>query len=182
VRVREPILGQEMLIGADLVALSPAIVAGEDNRVLAEMLGVPLNGDGFFQEAQSKLRPVDFAPEGIFLCGLAHSPRTMGESIVQAKAAAGRAAVTLTRGRIEGGGSMARVRTRNCAGCRLCIEVCPFGAIDFDEEEKTAVVSEAACQGCGLCSAVCPAGVSQQDTFTKRQMLSMIDAGLERSA
>jgi heterodisulfide reductase subunit A len=179
VNVRDPILDRTISIDTDLLVLSRAIIPQEGNRELAGILDAPLNRDGFFLEAHSRLRPVDLKTPGMFLCGLAHSPRTVSESLVQARAAAGRALTILSKEELRPEGSTARVKTRNCAGCRLCIDACPYGAIDFDEDEKVAVVSEIMCQGCGVCSAVCPGGVSQQSDFTTKQMLAMIDAGLE---
>jgi heterodisulfide reductase subunit A len=151
----------------------------QDNRPLAQLLKVPLNQDEFYAEAHVKLRPIDFSADGIFLCGLAHSPRFIEESILQAKATGARAATILSKKYLETIGNIAKVISRNCAGCQLCIEACPYDAISYDEEKKIVIVNEILCQGCGACSVVCPSGTSQQNTFTKRQIVSMIDACLE---
>jgi len=178
IKTKEQILGRELHLHPDRLVLSAGIVPA-DNLTLAQQLKVPLNEDRFYSEAHVKLRPIDFSADGIFLCGLAHSPRFIEESVLQAKATGARAATILSKDYLETKGNIAQVKSRNCVGCKLCIEVCPYDAITYDEEKKIAVVNEILCQGCGACSAVCPSGVSQQNTFTKRQILSMIDACLE---
>jgi heterodisulfide reductase subunit A-like polyferredoxin len=178
VKTKELLLDRELHLHPDKLILSTGIVP-QDNKQLAQLLKVPLNEDEFYAEAHVKLRPIDFSADGIFLCGLAHSPRFIEESIVQAKATGARAATILSKKYLETIGNIAKVISRNCAGCQLCIEACPYDAISYDEEKKIVVVNEILCQGCGACSVVCPSGTSQQNTFTKRQIVSMIDACLE---
>jgi heterodisulfide reductase subunit A-like polyferredoxin len=178
VKTKELILGRELHLHPDRVILSAGIVP-QDNKPLAQLLKVPLNEDEFYAEAHVKLRPIDFSADGIFLCGLAHSPRFIEESILQAKATGARAATILSKKYLETIGNIAKVISRNCAGCQLCVEACPYDAISYDEEKKIVIVNEILCQGCGACSVVCPSGTSQQNTFTKRQIVSMIDACLE---
>lgn len=178
VKTTDRILGRPLHLHPDKLVLSTGIIP-QDNTVLGQQLKVPLNEDMFYSEAHVKLRPIDFSADGIFLCGLAHSPRFIEESILQAKATGARAATILSKKYLETKGNIARMISRNCAGCQLCVEACPYDAITFDEEKKVAVVNEILCQGCGACSVVCPSGVSQQNTFTKRQIVSMIDACLE---
>jgi len=178
IKVDETIIGRELHLHPDRVILSAGIIP-QDNTILAQLLKVPLNEDKFYSEAHVKLRPIDFSADGIFLCGLAHSPRFIEESILLAKATGARAATILSKKYLETKGNIARIVSRNCVGCKLCIEICPYDAITFDEDKKIAVVNEILCQGCGACSTVCPSGVSRQNTFTKRQILSMIDACLE---
>jgi heterodisulfide reductase subunit A-like polyferredoxin len=178
VKTRDLILNREMHLHPERLILSTGIIP-QDNTPLAQLLKVPLNEDKFYAEAHVKLRPIDFSADGIFLCGLAHSPRFIEESIVQAQATGARAATILSKKFLETKGNIARVISRNCAGCQLCIEMCPYDAITYDEDKKVVVVNEILCQGCGACSVVCPSGTSQQNTFTKRQIISMIDACLE---
>lgn len=177
VRVFEPVLGGSLIIKPDLLVLSPAIVP-YDNTKLAEMLDLELNEDGFFQEAEVKFRPVDFTTDGIFLCGLAHSPRNIVETIAQAQAAAMRAASLLARERLESGRIVAEVDARRCSGCELCISACPYNARVKDEERGVVVVREALCQGCGACVAACPNGAAKLRGFIERQVLSMVDAAV----
>ena len=175
VSVRNILLQTELNITADIVVLSTGIVAPEDNFKIGQMLKVPINSDGFFLEAHVKLRPVDFATEGVFLCGLAHAPKNMEESISQAKAAASRAAQILSKDSISANGIVASVNEEICAGCGLCEAVCPYGAIEVDKKDKVVKVNPALCKGCGTCCAACPSGAVELKGFRKKQILSMID-------
>jgi len=175
VKVYDEVLGEEIRIKADHVVLAAGIVATPENRDLAKMLKVPLNADNFFLEAHVKLRPVDFATDGIFLCGLAHSPMSIGESIAQAKASASRAATILSSDTILADGVVAFIDKDTCSGCKTCIPVCPYEAIDFDDEEEKAVVNEAVCKGCGICAAACPSGSATLRGFKDSQVIAQIE-------
>ncbi len=158
ITVFDPILQQEIQIAADLLNLATAIVP-HDNAALASMYKLPLNAENFFMEAHAKLRPVDCASDGIFICGLAHYPKSLDESIAQAQAAAGRAATVLARNAIAVSPLVSRVDVEGCIGCGLCADVCPFGAISLVEVEGKGLRAEnipASCKGCGLCAASCP--------------------------
>ena len=172
VTLRDLILNEDITLPADLVALSPAIVPRPTNAELGRMLKVPLNEDGFFLEAHVKLRPVDFATEGIFLAGMAHSPMTMGESIAQANAAAARACTIISRDEHITEANVAHVTSSLCIGCGLCVEVCPYPAIEL--RAGVAEVTPALCKGCGLCAATCRSGAVQQQSFADDQILAMI--------
>ena len=175
---RDPLTGSELETEADLLVLSPAILPGEDNRRISQMLKSPLNEDDFFLEAHVKLRPVDSSTEGIFICGLAHSPKNVGETIAQARAASMRAATVLSQGELESTGTVASVKERLCTACGLCVEICPYDAKEIDDERKVAEVNEVLCQGCGACSAGCPSGASRHLGFQKKEIMSMIEASL----
>ena len=158
IEVLDPILQQNLLIPADVVNLKTAIEPSE-NENLASLYKLALSEDMFFMEAHAKLRPVDFASDGIFLCGLSHYPKPMDESIEQAMAAAGRAATVLSKQAILISPLASNVDAERCIGCGLCEEVCCFGAIVLEEVEgkgKKAVNIPASCKGCGLCAASCP--------------------------
>lgn len=138
------------------------------------MLKVPLDADGFFLEAHVKLRPVDFATDGVFVCGMAHYPKDISETISQARAAAGRAATVLAKSEIEAEGKVSRVRKERCRGCGTCVEVCAYRAIELDEEQGVAVVNEALCKGCGACAASCRMNAIDLKGFADEQILVAI--------
>jgi heterodisulfide reductase subunit A-like polyferredoxin len=178
VLVREPILGADLTLDADMVVLSTG-VAPRDNRALAELLGVPLDEDGFFEEANIKVRPMDFEAVGMYLCGLSQGPKNIEESIAQARGAAARAAVMLAKSRLEGQPAVPFVNPRLCIACGRCIETCPFGALVADEETGMTEVVPLLCQGCGACSVACPSGAIQQRVFEKTQLMAVLDAALD---
>lgn len=161
-KVGDPILNTILEIEPDYLVLSNGITPSiKENQGIAKLYKVPLNEDGFFLEAHVKLRPVDFATEGIFLAGLAHSPKFVDESIAQAKAAAGRAAIILAKVNIITAGTIANVNLSKCIGCGLCADVCIYSAVSLVEKKiigkvkKVAEVNPALCKGCGTCTATC---------------------------
>jgi len=178
VRVYDPILDEQLLINADILALGAATIPSAEIRELSQFYKVPLNEDGFFVEAHVKLRPVDFATEGVFMCGLAHGPKFIEESIAQAKAAASRATTILAKDTVMAEGIVAYVNEDICSGCGICEVLCPYNAIEVDREEKVAKVNEALCKSCGTCCSACPSGAAQQRGFRRDQVSSMIDAAL----
>jgi heterodisulfide reductase subunit A len=138
------------------------------------MIKVPLNASGFYVEAHMKLRPVDFATEGLFLCGLAHSPKMIDENISQAKAAAARAATILSKTHLEVGTQVSCVDQNKCISCMTCIKVCPYGAPMLNYDHK-AEIEKAKCMGCGICAAECPARAIQLNHFRSDHFKNMID-------
>ncbi|MBM4034229.1 MAG: CoB--CoM heterodisulfide reductase iron-sulfur subunit A family protein [Planctomycetes bacterium] len=172
----DPVLGQKLRLEVDWLALSTGIAPGAENGELAKALKVPLDQDGFFLEAHIKLRPVDFATDGVYLCGLAHSPKFVGEAISQARAAAGRAATLLARDTVQGKGRTAEVRERLCAGCGVCVAACPYDAREIDPAKRIARVVEVLCQGCGACAAACPNAATKQVGFAKEEIMAAVDS------
>jgi len=172
--VNEPILGQPLMINADMICLAAATIPPEGNRSLSQMLKTPLNEDGFFMEAHMKLRPVDFATDGIFMCGTTHSPKFIDESIAQAEAAASRAFTILGRKEMKAGGPVVAVNDRKCSGCGLCEEVCSYGAIAINTGTKVAEVTQALCKGCGVCASSCRSGALDMACFSDKQVLLML--------
>lgn len=162
----------------DWLVLSAGIEPEPGNVALAQLLKVPLNADGFFLEAHVKLRPVEFAAEGIFLAGLAHSPRAIEETIAQANAAAVRAVALLARPQLESTPIVATVNPKLCAACGICVEICPYGARVLEPGMTHAEVIEVLCQGCGACIAACPNKASQQKGFEMTQIFGMLDAAV----
>jgi len=177
ISVFEPILKEKVEIEPDLVVLSTGIEPNEENETLAKMLKVPLNNDGFFLEAHVKLRPVDFATEGIFVAGMAHSPICIDEAISQAEASAARAATIIANDKYYAEAVISHVNEDLCAGCGVCSNLCPYEAIELITEEvkRRSKVNEALCKGCGTCVAACPTGAMEQYGFTKRQIMAMIE-------
>lgn len=171
-------------ISADIVVLSAGIVADQGNEKIAQFLKVPLNQDKFFLEAHMKLRPVDFATDGVYLCGLAHSAKAVDESIIQAQAAASRAATVLSKEKIELEATISHVLDDFCDGCAYCVEPCPYQAITLIEYmtegsvKKTVQVDETACKGCGCCMATCPKKGILVKGFTLEQLLAQVNAAL----
>ncbi len=178
VKVKDPILGGQLVIEPDLVVLSPAIIPRGDAPDISQMLKVPLNDDGFFLEAHVKLRPVDFATEGVFLAGLAHSPKAIEETIAQAKAAAARAATIISKQQYEAEAITASVNEDICAGCGVCVSVCPYEAPELIERgnRRVSQVNKALCKGCGNCASSCPSGAIQQLGFKSQQTMAMVNA------
>ncbi len=174
----EPTIGEELTLDADLVVLSVPVVPGVTNIDLARMLKVPLNKDGFFLEAHMKLRPVEFATDGVYLCGLAHAPKLADESIAQACGAAAKACIVLTKQAIEGEGMIARVYENLCSGCGLCVELCPYGAISLSDATGKASVNPALCKCCGACAGGCRMGAIQQAGLDDRELIEVLDAAL----
>jgi heterodisulfide reductase subunit A len=177
VSVLDPMIGAKVELPADLVVLS-AGVEPDDNEHLAEIVGIELNPDGFFMEANPKSAPLDFVDRGKFFCGLCHSPNFIEDSIAQAQAASMRAGVLLSMGGIEQVDHIAYVNHRLCCGCGLCISACPYGARVMDEETWKAEVIEDVCQGCSSCVIACRNGASQQRNFEKATVMAMVDAAV----
>jgi heterodisulfide reductase subunit A len=180
VTVHEPILQDALNIQTDLLVLSAGIVPSPDNERLSKMLKVPLNQDGYFLEAHMKLRPVDFATEGIFLAGLAHNPKSIEESLSQANAAVSRALTYLSKKELETIGTISEVDERKCIGCGLCEEVCPYKAIEIVVkrtvvgEKQVAQVNRVLCKGCGACTASCRSCSIDLKGYTNSEVVAQI--------
>jgi heterodisulfide reductase subunit A-like polyferredoxin len=171
------VLGRIMEIRSDLLVLASAVVPEAENP-LAQLYKVPVNADGFFAEAHVKLRPVDFATDGVFVCGLAHAPKPIDESITQAQASVARAVTVLAMKDIKLGGIISQIRPELCSGCLGCLNVCPFGAITFDNQKFVAEVNPALCKGCGACAAVCPSEAPALMGFDNNQIYAQIKGAL----
>ncbi len=184
VAVYDQTLGMPLTISADLVVLSAGTHPNDDNKKIAQFLKVPLNSEGFFLEAHMKLRPVDFMTDGVFLCGLAHSPKTIEESILQAQAAVARAATILARDSIELEANISHVIDESCDGCAYCVDTCPYKAITLLEYKwqgsikKVVETADSNCKGCGCCQATCPKKGIFIRGFTLEQIEAQIQAAL----
>ena len=181
VEIFDKTLQKPVQLPAGLVVLSTGIVADKGNETIAKLLKVPLNKDNFFLEAHMKLRPVDFASDGIYLCGLAHSPKGIDESIIQAQATASRAATVLSKDEYETEATISSVDEEICSGCGACVEVCEFNALELAETTEGEIVckvNQVICKGCGCCAAACPSGAIEQKGFERDQILCALDAAL----
>jgi heterodisulfide reductase subunit A-like polyferredoxin len=172
---RDAILERDVAMKPDLLVLAAAVVGRADRQEISDLLRVPLNADGFFLEAHVKLRPVDFASEGLFLCGTAHAPKFIGEAVAQANAAAARAASILSRRSMPVGAQIARVDPAKCVSCMTCVHVCPYLAPVVGADNK-AEVQPAVCMGCGSCTAECPAKAITLHHYVDAQILGAIDS------
>jgi heterodisulfide reductase subunit A-like polyferredoxin len=178
VKVFDPILQQHIEIAADAVNLATAIEPAENDSI-SELYKLPLNAEKFFMEAHAKLRPVEFATDGVYLCGIAHYPKSVDESVAQAMAAASRAATVLAQDSIQIAPTVSQIDADKCIGCGLCAEVCPFSAIAMDEVEGKGYRARniaASCKGCGLCAATCPQKAIDMLHFRDEQIAASVCA------
>ncbi|MDI6788627.1 MAG: FAD-dependent oxidoreductase, partial [Planctomycetota bacterium] len=174
VTVSDTLLRERIVLKPDRIVLSTGILPASGNKKISEALKVPLDEDGFFLEAHVKLRPVDFANEGVFLCGLAHSPKSIDETISQAMAVVGRVGRILSRDYLEVEGVSAVIDPDKCAVCLTCLRVCPYDA-PYINEKGEAEIKTIKCQGCGICAGECPAKAIQVQQFQDEQIIAMID-------
>jgi heterodisulfide reductase subunit A len=178
VTVPDPVLGQRLVLDTDLLVLSAAVVPSKGSQEIARLFKAPLSPDGFFQEAHVKLRPVDFAAEGVYMCGTAHYPKNISETISQAYGAAGRAVTLLSQDWVTASGAVCEVDEHECVACGACIKACTYGAIEFHEtpKGKKARVNPILCKGDGLCNARCPTNAIILKHYTDEEVYSQIDA------
>lgn len=177
IEAEDLIAGIKLSIPMDKVVLVTPLVPSENNRALSSSLKVPLNTQGFFLEAHPKLRPLDFATDGIFICGTGHSPQSVVESVYQALGAASRALIPLTRGKVLSEAITAEVNEDRCIACANCERVCEYNAINV--EKSVAKVNPFLCKGCGVCAVECPAMAITMNHYTSDQISSMIKASLQ---
>jgi heterodisulfide reductase subunit A2 len=182
VTVTDFILGKKLELDADIIALAAAILPSPATKELAGMFKVTLSPDGFFKEAHVKLRPVEFATEGVYLCGLAHYPKFIPETINQAYGAAGRVLTLLSRDIVVASGSVCAVDENKCVSCGACITVCNYGAIEFIETPsgRKAWVNPVLCKGDGVCNTVCATSAIELKHYTDEELLSAIDAAFPK--
>ncbi len=178
VSVYDPVLQRRLGINADLLVLSAGVVPPKSNFTLGQLLKVPLNEDGFFLEAHMKLRPVDFTTRGVFMAGMAHSPRRIPETVAQAYAAAARACSLIAHKELSTEAVVAEVNQRWCVGCGVCEEVCQYEAARLNPETGRSEVTAVLCQGCGACAAACPSEAIKLKSFEAKNVLSMVDSAL----
>jgi heterodisulfide reductase subunit A len=183
IRVFEPILGRHILLQPDILVLSTPVVASKGTRELASILKLSIDMDGFFLEAHVKLRPVDFAADGIYMAGMAHYPKFLDETIAQAQAAASRAAIILSQKTMLTNARVAVVDPLACVGCLTCVRICPYNVPQVKQNYVgvgniigAAYIEPAVCHGCGSCASECPAQAIQLMCYTDAQTLTKLDA------
>jgi heterodisulfide reductase subunit A-like polyferredoxin len=174
---KDQVLQRHLRIDADILTLS-AGVRPSDTEELASILKLPRNEDGYFMEAHVKLRPVDMPTDGVYVCGGAHSPKLISESVAQAMAAASRAAAFLSQPEITLSVVTAKVDQERCAACLVCARVCPYGVPRINKD-GVSEIDEALCRGCGICAGECPAKVIQLNWYEDDQVMSKVEALLE---
>jgi heterodisulfide reductase subunit A len=171
-------MGKEITFPSNLTVLSTPLIATEDAAKISTMLKVPVNENGFFLEGHVKLKPLDFATDGIYLCGSARFPSTVREAIAQGLGAASRAAGVLAKEALYTSGIVADINPETCCGCLGCLEVCPYGAINYFEERGVCQVNKVLCKGCGGCAATCPSNSARLDGFSNEQIYAQIEQAL----
>jgi heterodisulfide reductase subunit A len=172
------VLGKKLELDADVIALAAAVIPSASTKEVANLFKVTLSPDGFFKEAHVKLRPVEFAADGVYLCGLAHYPKFMQETISQAYGAAGRVLTLLSHDIVVASGSVCQVSEGKCMGCGACVEACTYAALALRDTKqgKKVEVNPVLCKGCGLCNSKCPTGAISLKHYTDDEILSEIDA------
>lgn len=176
VKFEQPLIGENREIPYDLVVLSTPLVAREDALVISQLLRVPVDQNHFFMEAHVKLRPLDFATDGVFVCGSARYPATVEEARSQGFGVASRVATALFKDKLVTSAIVAEINPQTCVGCQGCMEMCPYGAIVYIPEKDICEVNTILCKGCGCCAATCPSQSAQLKGFKPKQLLSQIRA------
>jgi heterodisulfide reductase subunit A len=174
----DTLMGEVIQVPVDMVILCTAIQARQDAGDIGRVLGLNQGADGFFLEEHPKLGPVNTATEGVFLSGCCQKPMDIPDTVSQASGAAAKSLSLAARGQVEISPTVASIDPDICAGCRLCLTLCPYGAIEFDENRQVSVVNEAVCKGCGSCSSACPSGAAVSRHFTRKQMFAEISGVL----
>jgi heterodisulfide reductase subunit A len=176
----EPVLNAEMQLTPDYLILSTGVDAEASNRDVGKAFGLPVNEDGFFVEADSKWRPVEFLKVGLYVAGVAHSPMTLKDAILQAEAAAHKTYAYLSGRKIHTAHTISRVHDAICVRCQRCVDICPYGARSYDEVLDRIIVDGATCQACGMCGVACQNNAAEIMGFSDKQIMAVIDAKLSK--
>ena len=174
VRAEDTLVGEPMEVEADLVVLAAGLTPRADTDAIASVLKLSRSSDRFLMEAHPKLRPVDTAIDGVYLAGTCQGPKDIPDTVAQAKGAASSAIIPMARGKVKVEAIAAVVNEDLCSGCRVCVSVCPYEAITYDEKDDVSRVNEALCKGCGTCGAACPSGAMSTSHFTSEQLRAQV--------
>ncbi len=175
VEAEDTLLGTPVEIAVDMVVLGTGLTTRKDSEKVAQVFGISQSADGFFMEAHPKLRPVSTNVDGVFIAGCCQGPKDIPDTVAQAEGAAGEVLSLAAQGEVEVEATTASIDPEICSGCKLCIEVCPYSAIEFIENKGISAVNEALCKGCGSCTAVCPSKAARQRHFTQDQVLAEVE-------
>jgi heterodisulfide reductase subunit A len=176
IEVNEKLSGELIEIPADLVVLMVGMEARDDSHEIARIVNISQDKEGWFIESHPKLEPVATTTDGIFIAGTCVAPKDIPDSVAQARAAAARILARIAKGRIEVDALYSEVNEELCSGCRLCNTLCPYSAIEFNEDKRKSNVISALCKGCGVCVASCPSSAIKGRHFTDQQVLAQVDA------
>jgi heterodisulfide reductase subunit A len=176
----EPVLNSEIQLSPDYLVLSTGVDPEASNRDVGKAFGLPVNEDGFFVEADSKWRPVEFLKVGLYVAGVAHSPMTLKDAILQAEAAAQKTYAYLSGRKIHTAHTISRVHDAICVRCQRCVDICPYGARSYDEVLDRIMVDGATCQACGMCGVACQNNAAEIMGFSDKQIMAVIDAKLSK--
>ncbi len=174
--VADPILGQRLELDADVLSLAAAVIPAAATQELASMFKVALSPDQYFKEAHVKLRPVEFATDGVYLCGTAHYPKHVPETINQAYGAAGRVLTLLSKDTVVTAGTVCNIDPDSCVGCLTCVPLCPYDAISYNSRKRVSEINQVLCKGCGNCASACPSQSAQLRGYKPDQLLAQICA------
>ncbi|MBU2631267.1 MAG: 4Fe-4S binding protein, partial [Proteobacteria bacterium] len=174
----ESVLNSKIELSPDFLVLSTGVDPEASNRDVGKAFAIPVNEDGFFVEADSKWRPVEFAKVGLYVAGVAHSPMTLKDAILQAEAAAQKTYAYLSGRKIHTAHTISRVHHAICVRCQRCVDICPYGARSYDEALDRIIVDGATCQACGMCAVACQNNAAEIMGFSDKQILAVIDAKL----
>ncbi|MDQ7780542.1 MAG: 4Fe-4S dicluster domain-containing protein, partial [Planctomycetota bacterium] len=176
VRAEDTLLCEPLQVEADLVVLAAGMVPRPETNELAGLLKITRGADGFLLEAHPKLRPVDTATDGIFLAGCCQGPKDITDTLAQASAAAAKAMIPLSMGKVMGEAATPKIDEKACAGCRICEAMCAYGALVFDEKRGVMTLNQVLCKGCGSCGSACPSSAISPEHFKDEQVLAQVDA------
>lgn len=179
IEVNEKLSGELIEIPADLVVLMVGMEAREDSHDIARLVNISQDKDGWFIESHPKLEPVATTTDGIFIAGTCVAPKDIPDTVAQARAAAARVLARISKGKIEVDALFSEVIEDKCSGCRLCNQLCPYNAIEFDDVKKISHIISALCKGCGVCVAACPSAAIRGRHFTDQQVLAQVEGLFE---
>jgi heterodisulfide reductase subunit A len=178
----DTLLGRQVRVPVDMAVLCVAMEARPEAAEVGRIFGISQGADGFFLESHPKLGPMETTTDGVFVAGACQSPKDIPDTVAQASGAAAKSLALTSRGRVTISSMISHIDPDICIGCQTCIDLCPYGAIEFDARRAVSVVNEALCKGCGSCSGFCPSGAARVRHFQKKQILAEFDGLMDAIA